>query len=54
MERREEMINDTISQLNFISNKIVQLFEHIGEDILDKRPIYNKMSVWEVCEHQGE
>lgn len=45
------MINEVVSQLRFISNTILQLLEHVNDEVLQERPIANKMSVWEVCVH---
>ena len=43
-----------IHQLTYISNTIIQLFDYIDEKLLSKRPIENKMSVWEVCVHLSQ
>lgn len=48
------MSNDAIKQLQFISETILQLFELVDEEILNKRPVVNKMSVWEVCMHLSQ
>lgn len=48
------MINDAISQLRFISGTIVQLLEYVEDEVLQERPIANKMSVWDVCVHLAQ
>jgi uncharacterized damage-inducible protein DinB len=48
------MINDTLKQLQFISDTIIELFQQVEEELLHKRPIANKMSVWEVCVHLSQ
>ena len=48
------MIPSLINQLTYISNTITQLFDYIDEKLLSKRPIENKMSVWEVCVHLAQ
>ncbi|MEI4771302.1 DinB family protein [Psychrobacillus sp. FJAT-51614] len=48
------MINDAIKQLQFISDTILELFEQVDNELLNKRPVGNKMSVWEVCQHLSQ
>jgi uncharacterized damage-inducible protein DinB len=48
------MIHSMISQLNYVSDTITQLFDYIDEKLLSKRPIENKMTVWEVCVHLAQ
>lgn len=48
------MINDVLKQLQFISATILELFEQVDEESLQKRPIAQKMSVWEVCVHLSQ
>lgn len=48
------MIPSMISQLNYVSDTITQLFDYIDEKLLSKRPIENKMTVWEVCVHLAQ
>ncbi|MCZ8534459.1 DinB family protein [Psychrobacillus psychrodurans] len=48
------MIHSMISQLTYVSDTITQLFDYIDEKLLSKRPIENKMTVWEVCVHLAQ
>jgi uncharacterized damage-inducible protein DinB len=48
------MINDASKQLQFISDTIIELFQQVDKELLHKRPIANKMSVWEVCVHLSQ
>ena len=43
-----------LDQLAYISETITQLLDYIDEKLLSKRPIENKMTVWEVCVHLAQ
>ncbi|QFG00600.1 DinB family protein [Psychrobacillus glaciei] len=48
------MINDTIKQLQFVSNTIIELLQQVDHELLHKRPIADKMSIWEACVHLSQ
>lgn len=48
------MIPSLLNQLMYISETIIQLLDYIDEKLLSKRPIENKMTVWEVCVHLAQ
>ena len=48
------MIPSMLNQLAYISETIIQLLDYIDEKLLSKRPIENKMTVWEVCVHLAQ
>ncbi|WP_391118047.1 DinB family protein [Psychrobacillus sp. L3] len=48
------MINDALKQFQFVSDTIVELLQQVDEYLLHKRPIANKMSVWEICVHLSQ
>src|SRR4051812_16322394 len=48
------MIHSMINQITYTSDTIVRLYDYIDEKLLSKRPIENKMSVWEVCVHLAQ
>lgn len=48
------MIPSMLNQLAYISETIIQLLDYVDEKLLSKRPIENKMTIWEVCVHLAQ
>lgn len=48
------MIPSMINQLIYISDTTIHLLDYIDETLLSKRPIENKMTIWDICVHLAQ
>ena len=48
------MINEIWNQIEFVTETVIELFDHVDQEIQHAAPINGKMSVWEVCRHLSQ